>query len=416
MNSTIRKSTPGRSSQRVRSTPRSASRCLRCSRGSGALRCAGGDGRAGVATLMTAYPPGAVRGWLPPRSRGPPPPRPGGRPVARRRRARGRAVPTRTPCRPGRPGWSYAAAAPHPPGAGPGWPAPGRGTRPPRCRPGGGSAGRAAHRDDEVLGADRHGDRAGAELAARLAGQLDPVSLDRREGGVQIGQWFVHEDEGRFDHDGPGDGDPLLLTAGQLTGQPVGVLAQLHQAQRLVHPTTGLVPADTPHVEAEAHVAAYRHVREERVVLEDHAEPALLRWLRVDPLLVQPDAAAGQRQQSGQAVERGRLAAPRRAEQRDELATGDLQVQVVQDHLVAEAPADPVEPQVIEPPTTHFFVDPIFWSHSENAVTWSVGGSEVSVGVFLMRSSYSGRPYCLTMSWLFCGAMSMVTPLMAGPG
>src|SRR5205085_6329087 len=136
------------------------------------------------------------------------------------------------------------------------------------------------------------------------------------------------------------------------------------------------------------------HVREQRVVLEDHAEPALLRRLRVDPLLVQPDAAAAERKQAGQAVERGRLSAPRRAEQRDELATGDLQVQVVQDHLVAEAPLDLLQAEMIEPPVTHFFCDPTLSVHSLNAVTWTSGGSDTSTWLFLIRSSYSGRPNC----------------------
>ena len=84
---------------------------------------------------------------------------------------------------------------------------------------------------------------------------------------------------------------------------------------------------------------AHAHVREERVVLEHHAEAALLRPEHVDALVVEPDRAAGERQQPGDAVERGRLAAARRAEQRDELAAADREVETVEGDRGAEAPA-----------------------------------------------------------------------------
>ena len=74
----------------------------------------------------------------------------------------------------------------------------------------------------------------------------------------------------------------------------------------------------------------HRHVREQRVVLEHHAEAALLRRELVDARLVQPDRAAGHVQQPGDAVQRGGLAAAGRAEQGDELAPPDRQRDVAQ--------------------------------------------------------------------------------------
>jgi hypothetical protein len=64
-------------------------------------------------------------------------------------------------------------------------------------------------------------------------------------------------------------------------------------------------------------------VWEQRVVLEHHAEAAALRRQRVDPDIVQHDRPVGERKQSGDAVERRRLAATGRTEQRDELAALD---------------------------------------------------------------------------------------------
>ncbi len=102
------------------------------------------------------------------------------------------------------------------------------------------------------------------------------------------------------------------------------------------------------HLQAEADIAAHVHVREQRVVLEHHAEAALFGPQRVDPLLVEPDAAAGRRQQPGDAVQRRRLAAARGAEQRDELALADRQRDVLEGVVRSEIAAQPIELQFAE--------------------------------------------------------------------
>ena len=116
---------------------------------------------------------------------------------------------------------------------------------------------------------------------------------------------------------------------------------------------------------------AHRQVREQRVVLEHHAEAALLRRQRVDPLLVLPDAARGQRQQPGQAVQRGRLAAAGRAEQGDELAPLDRQVEAGQRVLAAEAAADARRAAAGSKPLTASSPSPppTSRSHMSNAAT-----------------------------------------------
>jgi hypothetical protein len=87
------------------------------------------------------------------------------------------------------------------------------------------------------------------------------------------------------------------------------VVGELDQRERLVHAAPDLRLGDPADGEAEAHVAAHRQVREQGVVLEHHAEPALLRRQVVDALVIEPDAARGEREQPRKAVERGGLAA-----------------------------------------------------------------------------------------------------------
>src|SRR5690606_1169019 len=136
---------------------------------------------------------------------------------------------------------------------------------------------------------------------------------------------------------------------------------------------------------------------------------------QVDPLLVLPDAAGGEREQAGQAVQRGRLAAPRRPEQGDELARADGEVEVGERVLAREPPTHAVEPQLGER-VRHELPPPISRSQRSNAATMSFVASGVALGWSAISASYSGRPNC----WITCcdsgGAMSRLTPSTAGPG
>ena len=160
--------------------------------------------------------------------------------------------------------------------------------------------------------------------------------------GVEIGQRFVHQHQRRLHHDGACDGHALLLPTADLARQLLRLGAEAHQLDRLLNLGVDLGLGTALHTKPEADVAADVHVREQRVVLEHHAETAILRRQQVDPLLVQPHAASGQRQQSREAVQRGRLAAAGRPEQGDELAPPDRQVdtlqRVEQPEIAAHAP------------------------------------------------------------------------------
>ena len=76
----------------------------------------------------------------------------------------------------------------------------------------------------------------------------------------------------------------------------------------------------TTHAQAEADILRHRHVREQRIVLEHQAEIATERRQRLHRPALQPDAAGVGRDESGDHVQRRRLAAAAGAEQRDELA------------------------------------------------------------------------------------------------
>src|SRR5690606_23267113 len=132
----------------------------------------------------------------------------------------------------------------------------------------------------------------------------------------------------------------LLLAAAQLGRVAVAQVAQLDDVEDLVDAAGDLGGFDLPDLQAEAHVLGHRHVRPDRVALEDHRHVAPLGRQaglgRGDDLVADRDRAAGGREESGHHPQRGGLAAARGAEQRDQLAFLDRQVQVVDGHIVVE--------------------------------------------------------------------------------
>ena len=105
---------------------------------------------------------------------------------------------------------------------------------------------------------------------------------------------------------------------------------ELDEFQCVRESARNLVARDALHAQAEADIACHAHVREQRVVLKDHAEAALLGRQRIDSELVELNRSARQRQQSGDAIERRRFAASGRTEERDEFAAPDRHRQVGQ--------------------------------------------------------------------------------------
>ena len=86
------------------------------------------------------------------------------------------------------------------------------------------------------------------------------------------------------------------------------------------------------HLHAEGDVLRHRHVRIERVGLEHHGDVALRRVQLVDARAVDADLALGDRLQPGDHVEQRRLAAARRADQHEEAALLDVEVDALE-HL-----------------------------------------------------------------------------------
>ena len=165
------------------------------------------------------------------------------------------------------------------------------------------------------------------ELAPHLEAEL----------GVEVRERLVEEQHPRLDGQRAGDRHPLLLAAGELARIARLILRELHQLEHPAHALSDLRSGPAAQRQAEGDVVEHGQVREQRVVLEDHAEPAALGRQVIDRASIEPDLAARGRKQPGQQVQRGGLAAARRPQEGDELAAVYVERELVEHRAGAEA-------------------------------------------------------------------------------
>ena len=195
------------------------------------------------------------------------------------------------------------------------------------------------HRLGLVVG---HVERGDADPLLQLADE-DPHLVAQHR--VEVGQRLVEQQQPRLDDQRPGERHPLLLAAGELPRIALQHAAQLDHAQHRVDPLADLRLADAAHLQSEREVALDRQVREQRVVLEHHADVAALRRLAGDFLAIEQDPSRIRIFEAGHAAQRGGLAAAARAEQRDELAFGGGEVEVMDRRNAVEGLPEAVEYQ-----------------------------------------------------------------------
>ena len=102
---------------------------------------------------------------------------------------------------------------------------------------------------------------------------LDPRHLGAHldaQACVEVRERLVHQEHARLTDDRATHGDALALAAGKLARLAVEELRQSEHAADILDPAIDLALRDTPHPEPERDVVVLRHVRVERVVLEDH--------------------------------------------------------------------------------------------------------------------------------------------------
>ena len=146
--------------------------------------------------------------------------------------------------------------------------------------------------------------------------------------GVEVRERLVHQERLRLAHERTTHGDALALPAGECSRLALQELLDLQGLRRVLDALLDLLLRHLVEAKAERQVVLDRHVRVERVALEDHRDVAFLRSQVVDDLVADPELAAADLLEAGDHAQRGRLAAAGRADENHQLAVLDLQVEV----------------------------------------------------------------------------------------
>ena len=143
--------------------------------------------------------------------------------------------------------------------------------------------------------------------------------------GVERRERLVEQQQLGLRGEGAGERDPLCLASAQLARLFPYVIGQTHPPQPLPGLLARFPARHAPAPGTEGHVVERGEVREEQVILEDHADPAVLGRFPVEPGAVQRDVPVVEAGQPGQRAQRRGLARAVGPEQRHHLAGRDRQ-------------------------------------------------------------------------------------------
>ena len=150
---------------------------------------------------------------------------------------------------------------------------------------------------------------------------------------VESAQGLVEEQHLGLVHESPGDGHPLLLTAGELVDPALAVTLQVDELQHGLHLLLDLVLGGLLDAQAEGDVVEHVEVREQSVLLEDGVDLPLVGGDLGDVGAVHQDLARGGHDEARDEPEHSGLAAAGRTQQGQEFPVVDIQVHVVEGQI-----------------------------------------------------------------------------------
>ena len=163
------------------------------------------------------------------------------------------------------------------------------------------------------------------------------------EPGVEIGQRFVHQECGGIADDGPGQGDALSLAARELPWPSLEEVGDLQRLGHRGHRGRPFARRDAADPERVTDVVLDRHMRVQRVALEDHRHIPLARRQSRHVPAADVHMPGGRFLQAGNDAQSGRLAAAGRAKQHDELTVAHGEIERLEHANAVEALLDPCQ-------------------------------------------------------------------------
>ena len=172
-----------------------------------------------------------------------------------------------------------------------------------------------------------HEDEGDPRLLLELL-ELDAHGLAKLE--VEGRQGLVEEQHLGPRGQRPGQRHPLLLAARKLRRPARGQVLHMDEPQDVRHHPIDLGLRAPQHAQREADIGGDGHVGEQRVLLEDRVDGALVRRQVVDLVAEEADAAPGQVLEPRDAAQQRGLAAAGRPQEREELVIRDLEAHVIE--------------------------------------------------------------------------------------
>src|SRR5260370_19553617 len=149
--------------------------------------------------------------------------------------------------------------------------------------------------------------------------------------GIEIRQRLVKKKDLWITHDSTAHRNTLALTAGELARVALEQSTEAENVRGPFHARLDLRRRSPPQPEGKAHVGGDRHMRVERVVLEDHRDVAFFRRHIVDHAVANADLARRNIFEAGNHAEQRRFATAGWPDQNDELTVTDRDVDAVND-------------------------------------------------------------------------------------
>ncbi len=160
-------------------------------------------------------------------------------------------------------------------------------------------------------------DRQRRQLAMQPGELVEHVAPDLR---VEGGERLVQQQHLRPDRERARDRHALLLSAAELARIALGKVEHPDHAQAFPNPLGHQRLGRPPRPQSEGHVLVDPHVREQRVVLDHHADIAGIGRQRGHIPIADADPALDRLDETGDGTQRRRLAGAGGTDQRDDLA------------------------------------------------------------------------------------------------
>ena len=170
-------------------------------------------------------------------------------------------------------------------------------------------------------------------------GLLDAFQLDLHvlaQAQIQRCQRFVQQQHLRLVDQCPGDGNTLLLAAGQTVHAAVFVALQADDFQHFIDPAVNFVLGQLCYLQAESDVVVHIQMRKKGITLEHGVDLPLVGRNVVDDLPVKRHRAGSRRQKAADDPKRCGLAAAGGAEQCEEFVIVEIKIDAVENTLPVE--------------------------------------------------------------------------------